>query len=100
MPRYYKFMLGEKSKYAEECYIGGFISTWYEIDIDLTAYISNEKALKDKCFPLLSKNYCKLSENEKNEKEKILGRKINKDDIEKIKKNKATKVFLKFGSSL
>ena len=40
MPKYYKVMLGEKSKYAEECYDGGFIGTWYEINEDLTNYLS------------------------------------------------------------
>jgi len=43
MPRYYKFMLGEKSKYAEECYEGNFIGVWYEIEEDLTQVLTGTK---------------------------------------------------------
>ena len=36
MKNYYRIMLGQKSKYAEESYKGNFIGTGWLPDIDLT----------------------------------------------------------------
>ena len=55
MPKYFKIMLGEKSKYADECFIEGFFGVWYDIENDLTTSLScTWDAFKKKYTPVLS----------------------------------------------
>jgi len=74
MPKYYKFMLGEDSKYAAECYEGEFIGTWYKIDNNLIDISNDEKAFKEKYKPIIMDGYCKY--------DKKTGQERNKDEKE------------------
>jgi len=72
MPKYYKFMLGEESKYAAECYEGEFISMWYEINEDFTDYLKDKENLEKKYIPILMEGYSKYDKdgNEREERYK------------------------------
>ncbi len=43
MKKYYRVMLGQKSKYAEECFAGGFIGAGFGIDSDLAGSLTDDK---------------------------------------------------------
>jgi len=54
MSRYYKVMLGERSKYADECFTGSFIGVWYDIEEDLNKSLSDTKEAFEMIYiPLL-----------------------------------------------
>ena len=78
MPKYYKFMLGEESKYAAECYEGEFIGIWYEINEDLTDYLIKSERFGENVIPILKKGYSKYNEdgNEREERYKELSAKL------------------------
>lgn len=52
MKNYYKMMLGSKSKFAQDCFNGGFIGADYNIHIDLTNQPSGRKEFIQKYIPV------------------------------------------------
>ena len=53
MKKYNRVMLGQKSKYAAECYEGGFIGTDFGLDLDLTGQLDeNWKDFNKKLIPV------------------------------------------------
>ena len=53
MKRYYRIMLGSKSKHADECYKGNFIGSGFDIDRDLTNQLpDNWKEFNQKFIPV------------------------------------------------
>ncbi len=53
MKRYYRIMLGSKSKHADECYKGNFIGAGFNIDRDLTNQLpDNWKEFNQKFIPV------------------------------------------------
>ncbi len=57
MKNYFKIMLGSKSKYADECFVGNFIGADYDIHIDLTNELSeNWRDFNHKFIPIFLAN--------------------------------------------
>jgi hypothetical protein len=57
MKKYNRVMLGQKSKYAVECFEGGFIGTDFGLDLDLTGQLDeNWRDFNKKLIPVFLSN--------------------------------------------
>ena len=57
MKKYNRVMLGQKSKYAAECFEGGFIGTDFGLDLDLTGQLDeNWRDFNKKLIPVFLSN--------------------------------------------
>jgi hypothetical protein len=65
-------MLGEKSKYAAECYEGEFIGIWYKINEDLMNYLKDKEKFEEKIIPILIEDHSKYNKdgNEREDRNK------------------------------